>query len=203
MIIGNTRGETRNLIGSGDPSSFELTWSQLPDRLAAEMRVDIRPEHVIEEYRRLYPQHSPGDVFFSATTASRSWRGALIELEARASQTAATYAYQLDWPSPVDDGRWGACHGLDIPLAFGTLDAEGSLTGTDASARRMSRSIGDAFLAFARSGNPNGPGLPEWLPYRLDSRATLVFDDPSRLVEDPRGAERRLFEKVPFVQQGT
>ncbi len=104
MIIGNTRDETRNLIGRGDPAVFALDWETLPERLAAEMRVDIRPETVVAHYRRLYPRSSPSDLFFAATTASRSWRGAIIELEARAAQPAGTWAYQLDWPSP-DGGR--------------------------------------------------------------------------------------------------
>lgn len=203
MIIGNTRGETRNLIGRGDPATFELDWQALPGRMATEMRVDIRPERVVAAYRQLYPHYSPSDVFFAATTASRSWRGALIELEARATQPADTYAYQLDWPAPVDDGRWGACHGLDIPLVFGTLDAPGSLTGTGGSAVAMSRLMGDALIAFAHTGDPNHPALPEWRPYRLDRRSTLVFDQPPRLVDDPRGDERRLFATVPFIQQGT
>jgi para-nitrobenzyl esterase len=157
----------------------------------------------VQEYRRLYPQYSPSDLFFAATTASRSWRGAVEELEARARQGTATYAYQLDWPSPADGGRWGAFHGLDIPLVFGTLEAEGALTGNGVAAQSVSRAMADAFIAFARTGDPNYPGLPSWPTYRLEERATMIFDDPPRLAHDPRGAERRLFEKVPFVQQGT
>jgi para-nitrobenzyl esterase len=203
MIIGNTRSETRNLIGRGDPSTFALRWDDLPARLASEMRADIRPETVVAEYRRLYPQASASDVFFAATTASRSWRGAVIELEARSDVAAQTYAYQLDWPSPIDGGRWGACHGLDVPLVFGTLDAEGSLTGNGADARSVSQQISSAFLAFARTGDPGHAGRPQWKPYRVDERATMIFDVQSRLANDPRSEERRLFAKVPFIQQGT
>lgn len=203
MIVGNTRGETRNLIGRGDPATFDLGWDTLAERMSGELRVDIQPELVVATYRRLYPHYSPSDVFFAATTAARSWRGAIIELEARAAQPADTWAYQLDWPSPADGGRWGAFHGLDIPLLFGTLDADGSLTGQGPDAVALSRVMSDALLAFARSGNPNHDGLPEWRPYRLDRRSTMVFDLPQRLVDDPRGDERRLFEKVPFIQQGT
>lgn len=203
MVIGNTRGETRNLIGRGDPSTFELTWEQLPERMGGELRVDIHPDLVVATYRRLYPYYSPSDVFFAATTASRSWRGAVIELEARADQQADTWAYQLDWPSPADGGRWGAFHGLDIPLVFATLATEGALTGTGEGAQATSRAMSDALLAFARTGNPNHEGLPQWRPYRLERRSTMVFDASSRLVDDPRGEERRLFARVPFIQQGT
>jgi para-nitrobenzyl esterase len=167
------------------------------------MRVDIGPERVVAEYRRLYPEYSPTDVFFSATTAARSWRAAIVEAELRAQQGSPVYAYQLDWKSPKDGGKWGAPHTLDIPLVFGTLDQQGSITGTDESAQRMSAQMSDAFIAFARTGNPNTPSIPTWAPYTLPRRETLVFNVPSQLVDDPRGAERRLFAAVPFIQQGT
>jgi para-nitrobenzyl esterase len=86
---------------------------------------------------------------------------------------------------------------------FGNLDKEGSITGTDDSAQAVSGVMSDAFIAFARSGNPNAKGLPEWVPYELQRRATMIFDNPPRLADDPRGAERRLFAAVPFIQQGT
>lgn len=203
MIIGNTRDETRSLIGRADPTVFDLTWDALPERIAHELRVDIEPRSVVEQYRRLYPTYTPVDVFFAATTAARSWRGAVIELEARATQGAPTYAYQLDFGSPADDGRWGAFHTLDIPLVFRNLDRAGSLTGTATAAHDVSDAMSGAFVAFARDGVPRVPGGPAWDRYDLSRRATLVFDDPSRLVDDPRGAERRLFAKVPFIQQGT
>ena len=203
LIIGNTRDETRSLIGRGDPAVFDLDWNGLADRLSGELRVDIDPQFVVDEYRRMYPQASPSDVFFAATTAARSWRGALIELETRARQGAPTYAYQLDFGSPADGGAWGAFHTLDIPLVFGNLDRAGSLTGTAERAQRVSAAMSDAFVALARDGAPRVPGGPEWSTYDLQRRATMVFDDPPRLVPDPRGAERRLFEKVPFIQQGT
>jgi para-nitrobenzyl esterase len=203
MMIGNTHDETRGLIGRGDPKTFALTWDEVPARLEAELRVDISGAMVTAEYRRLYPQYSPADVFFAATTAGRSWRAAVVEAELRAAQCSPAFAYQLDWGSPEDGGRWGAFHTLDIPLMFGTLDAPGSLTGTGDAARKVSATMRGALLAFARGGDPNYAGLARWEPYTLPRRATMVFDAESRLADDPRGAERRLFAKVPFIQQGT
>jgi para-nitrobenzyl esterase len=203
MIIGNTHDETRSLIGSADPSAFNLNWDDLPRRLADNMCVDIMPETVIAEYRRLYPNYSASDVLFSATTASRSWRAAVIEAELRAQQGSPAFVYQLDWPSPQDGGKWGAPHTLDIPLVFNNIDKPGSITGTGDAAKTMAGQMSDAFIAFARTGNPNHSGIPRWEPYTLPRRATMVFNNPSKLVDDPRGAERRLFDKVPFIQQGT
>lgn len=203
MMIGNTHDETRSLIGRGDASAWSVTWEDLPRKLENELRVDISGDAVVAEYRRLYPQYSPSDVFFAATTAGRSWRGAVIEAELRAQQGSPAYAYQLDWGSPQDGGKWGAFHTLDIPLMFGTLTAPGSPTGDGPEARQVSSTLQQALLAFARTGAPNYQGLPLWEPYTLPRRATLVFDVHTRLEDDPRGAERRLFARVPFIQQGT
>ena len=86
---------------------------------------------------------------------------------------------------------------------FGTLTAPGSLTGDGEPARRVSATMQLALLSFARTGYPNYTGLARWEPYTLPRRATLVFNLESRLVDDPRGNERQLFAKVPFIQQGT
>ncbi|HUQ11391.1 MAG TPA: carboxylesterase/lipase family protein [Steroidobacteraceae bacterium] len=203
MMIGNTHDETRSLIGRGDASAWTLSWEELPKKLEAELRVDISGDVVVAEYRRLYPRYSPTDVFFAATTAGRSWRGAIVEAELRAQQGSPAYAYQLDWGSPQDGGKWGAPHTLDIPLMFGTLTAPGSITGDGESARRVSATMQQALLAFARGGDPNYSGMPRWEPYTLPRRGTMVFDVDSRFEDDPRGSERRLFAKVPFIQQGT
>ena len=207
MMIGNVHDETRNLIGGSDPAAFHLTWERLTDALAESMRADILPQYVIAEYRRLYPTASASDVFFAATTASRSWRPSIIESELRAAQGAPAFVYQLDWRSPQDGGKWGTPHGTDIPLVFGNLEARVDLMGTRIGAgersRTMAARMGDAFIAFARNGDPNSHGLPTWERYELPRRQTMLLDDQPRLVDDPRAAERRLFAQVPYVQQGT
>jgi para-nitrobenzyl esterase len=202
MIIGNTHDETRAFLG-GDEKNFTLGWDELPGRLIPNMRVDISPELVVAEYRRLYPHYSPSDVLFAATTASRSWRGAIIEAEERAKQGAPAYAYQLDFGSPENGGRLGAHHAFDIPLVFDNIAAPGSRTGRSPEAQAVADQMSGAFLAFARSGDPNHPGMPRWSPYELPRRQTMVFNVRSELMDDPRGAERRLFAKVPYVQPGT
>ncbi len=202
MVIGNTHDETRAFLGH-DPANFALTWETLPAKLEKEQFVDLLPSAVIAEYRRLYPHYTPSDVFFAATTAGRSWRGAVEELEARARQGAPTWAYQLDWGSPLDGGRLGAFHTLDIPLVFDNIRAEGSRTGESDSAQRMAASMSDALIAFARTGNPQHPGLPPWEPYGLDRRQTMLFNTPPQLADDPRSGERRLYQQAPFVQRGT
>ena len=203
MMIGNTHDETRLLIGGSDPKTFALSWEELPARLAAEMRVDISPDYVVAEYRRLYPSYSPSDVFFSATTAGRSWRAAIIEAELRAAQGAPAFVYQVDWPSPTDGGKWRAPHTIDIALAFDTVAAPGAIAGNSPESQHMADLMSEAFIAFAKTGSPQTAALPSWARYGLPERQTMVFDSQPRMENDPRGAERRLFAAVPFIQQGT
>ena len=121
----------------------------------------------------------------------------VAEAELRAQQGAPTWAYQLDWRSPLDGGTWGACHTLDIGLVFGNLGARDALTGSGPEAQRLSTLMQDTFIAFARHGRPG------WAPYSMARRETMVFDLPPTLQHDPRGAERELFAKVPYLQRGT
>jgi para-nitrobenzyl esterase len=142
-------------------------------------------------------------VFFAATTAGRSWRGAIIEAELRAAQGSPVFAYQLNYRSPLEGGRYGAMHTMDIPLVFDNITQPGSLTGNTAEAQRTADQMSDAFIAFARTGNPSHSGIPQWKPYELANRSTMIFDAQSRSEDDPRGGERKLFAKVPYIQRGT
>lgn len=201
MIIGNTHDETRAFLG-GDPTNFTVTWEQLPAKLIPNMRVDIKPEFVIEEYRKLYPDLSASDLLFKITTASRSWRGAIIEAEERAKSGSPAFVYQLDWATPKDNGKFGAPHASDIQLVFDNIDKPGA-SAIGPQAQQMADTMSETFIAFARTGNPNNKLIPQWKKYSIEKRESMVFDIPTHLENDPRGSERKIFEKVPYIQAGS
>ncbi len=203
MILGNARDETRTLIGRREPELFDLSFEALPAALARHMRSDLHPDEVVRTYRAAFPSITPTDLFFRATTAGRSWRGQVEEADARAQAGHPTWVYQFDIPWTEENGKWGAPHTVDIGYAFGNLDAAGAMPGEAPFAERVSRELGDAFVALARRGRPGGKSLPKWPQYRLPDRQTLVLDERTRAVADPRKIERELFAKVPFVQWGT
>ncbi|MAC89136.1 carboxylesterase/lipase family protein [Maricaulis sp.] len=195
MIIGNTRDETRAFLRG--PQYENLDWDDLQELLIPNMRVDIRPETVIARYRELYPERSAEEIFYAATTAARSWRGAVIEAEERAKVDTPTWVYQLDFGNPY------APHTFDIPLVFDNTAVEGALPGNGETARNMAALMSEAFIALARTGTPHHAALPDWSRYTLPNRETMIFDWPPRMENDPRGAERELFASVPYVQPGT
>ncbi|MES1971166.1 MAG: carboxylesterase/lipase family protein [Pseudomonadota bacterium] len=202
MILGNAHDETRAFISPDSPGVQTLNWDNLAERIAPELRIDVLPEWVVAEYRAQFPDWSPTDIFYAATTAGRSWRGQVIEAEARARAGTRSWVYQVDYTSRTDPRR-GAFHTMDIPLVFGTLDARGSQTGTAADARAASAAMQDSFVAFAIAGDPNHAGLPAWPVYDLTGRATMIFDARSHVEQDPRRWQRELFARIPYIQPGT
>jgi para-nitrobenzyl esterase len=208
MILGNTRGETRTLIGRSQPQLFDLTWDSLRPALESNSPFmgSLDRGDVIARYRQWHPEFSPADVFFAATTDSRSWRGQVIEAERRAEQPVAasrTWVFQFDWQTAVDGGKWGAHHGLDVPFVFDTTSLVPETVGTGAGAAALAARMSRTWIEFARRGDPNHAGIPHWPVYDLARRSTMVFDETTRVVDDPRGNERRLFQQVPYVQPGT
>jgi para-nitrobenzyl esterase len=216
MMLGNTHDETRVLIGSGQPALFSLTWETLPaalDKNATFLKSDtisLDVKDVIAKYREWHPAYTASDVFFAVTTDSRSWRGQVIEADRRAADPAAqphTWVYQLNWKSPIDGGKFGAPHTLDIALAFDNaalcLGMVGSSAADRAHAQRMAEIVSESFIAFARTGDPNNPRAPRWPAFDLGKRSTMIFDLPARIEDDPRGRERIYLGQVPYVQPGT
>jgi para-nitrobenzyl esterase len=165
---------------------------------------NLEPKEIIAHYRQWYPQYSPSDVFFAVTTAARSWRGLIIESERREEQNgAATYIFQFDWKSPVNGGRLRAGHTIEIPFAFHNIEYAKDQVGEGADQQALADIVSDIWIAFARTGNPNTPAIPEWKPFNLQERPTMILDLPPRLENDPRGQERKLFAPVQYIQPGT
>jgi len=203
FMVGTNKDEARLLIGR----YFDLTWDALPETLAkySEKMGKLDLQDVIAMYRRVYPNYSASDVFFAATTDSRDWRPALVEIERRAALpkgSAPTYSYQLDWGSPVRP-EFKACHGLDVPFLFDNVAISHNLVGEGPDAYWMAEQISEAYIAFARTGDPNNPKLPHWPAYDLANRATMVFDKVSKVVNDPRSEPRKMFSQVPYENPGT
>ncbi|MFN4184291.1 MAG: carboxylesterase/lipase family protein [Hyphomonas sp.] len=203
MILGNTLDETRNLIGRSEPEMFELSWDALPAALARHLRCDIDPQEVAAAYRGFYPERSPAEIFFAATTAARSWRGQVEEADARAKERGPSWVYRFDLPWTAEGGRWGAPHMADIGYAFLNLDRSGAMPGDRPFAERVADALSGAFISHARHGDPNHSGIPNWPRHTLPVRETMIFGATIQAEHDPRGNERALFAKVPFIQWGS
>src|SRR6185369_14279817 len=97
------------------------------------------------------------------------------------------YVFRFDWAAP--DNPFRACHCSEIPFVFNNFDAWQApmLAGGDPDAMQaLATQMQDAWIAFARTGDPSHPGLPHW-PRCEEERQTMLFDTQSRVVSDPAG----------------
>jgi para-nitrobenzyl esterase len=210
MILGNTHDETRLTIGANDPSLFSLQWATLPARLEVYRPLfgALKTENIIALYRSWHPEYSASDVFFAITTDFQSWHGFLIASSRRAGQSgrfgaAPTWVYEFDWNSPVEAGKWGASHQMDLPFVFDNVQLAASMTGGGLEAQQLGSQMAEALIAFAATGDPNNAAIPKWSRFDLAQRATMCWDKISQVKSDPRSDERKLIAPVPYVQPGT
>jgi para-nitrobenzyl esterase len=198
LLIGLNRTESTLLVGSRDPSLFDLTWETLPGKLAP-MLPGLDVAAIIADYRRLHPAYTASDLFFAATTDSRFLRGHVAEAERQAALGGApVYFYVLEWETPVDGGKWRSPHALEIGFVFDNVAKSESMSGIGPDQQRIADLMSEAWLAFARTGNPNNKLLPQWPAYDAAKRSSLVFDLKPTVVDDWHGAERALFAKLPM-----
>lgn len=145
-------------------------------------------------YRVANPNASPGDLLAAVQTDWWCRIPAIRLADAHAKNAAPTYMYEFAWRSPAFDGRLGACHALEIAFVFDTLDKGadqmvGPLLGPTPP-QALADTMHAAWVAFATNGAPG------WPKYDLRRRATMRFDTTSDVVDDPRSAERALWEGV-------
>jgi para-nitrobenzyl esterase len=103
---------------------------------------------------------------------------------------APAYLYWFAWQTPVFDGRPRAFHCAEIPFVFANTDLCDQMTGGGPRARRLSAIVSEAWIQFARTGNPNHAGMAPWAPYSPKTVPTMIFDDEVRLELDPDGSEQ-------------
>ncbi len=134
---------------------------------------------------------------------------AMFLKSALGSATQATLAgnggwlYQFDYATtkPVFGRSVGATHAAEIPFTFNRFNSPdpGELIGYDSKdvvASELAQRWSDTLIAFARTGNPNGSGLPTWPHYDSESRATMVLDATPRIDHDLNRNLRELWERV-------
>lgn len=198
MIVGWCETEQR-LRFSLDPQAMDQTWESSRRRVAGFVGVsEEQAADMLETYRVGHPDDSPGDVMTQIYGDHRYRRTATKAAELRTEAGhAPTYAYRLSWRSPVAGGLLRSPHTLCLPFVFATTGGAAGLVGEGGEQRRLERQMADAWVAFARTGDPNHSGLAPWMPYSMPGRATMIFDSASRAEHDPGAAERRALDHCP------
>lgn len=187
MIIGSTLNEFVTAINH--PEYEQMTAAEVENRVKA-MFAEQAPE-VLAAFRRRTPTASPFDVW-SHIAASSVREAAIAQATAKAAQSSApAYLYWFTWRTPILNGRPRAFHCSEIAFAFDNTDRCETMTGGGADARALAEMVSDAWIHFARTGNPNHPKMPHWAAFNTDEVPTMIFDNHTQLINNPDGGEQR------------
>ncbi len=191
LIFGTTESEARWFMR--DLRNFEVTEQQVKARIKEQFGFDdAKTEAIMAAFRKDDPSRSPADVLMAVASEGSIRMHMLRGADAiSSSRHAPLYVYNFAWKVPVDGGIWGSPHTADIPFAFGTVDKAKAMTGEGPEPEQISHAMMSAFMAFARTNDPSNPLLPEWKPYDTTSRATMVINTKSELVNDFLPNDRR------------
>jgi para-nitrobenzyl esterase len=187
-MIGCTRTEM-TLFSANDPSAFSLDEDGLQMRIKS-LLAEQSPA-MIDLYRKLNPRAKPSDLYFLIASDYRYGAPTMKIAERRAAlEKGPVYLYYFTWETPVQGGRLKSPHTMEIPFAFDNVKISTRLTGGGAQAMALADRVSNAWIAFARTGDPNTSRLPRWPPYNGKDRATMVIDNTSKLVNDPLREQR-------------
>jgi para-nitrobenzyl esterase len=194
LMLGTNRTENSLFIGAANPAIFDLTWEGLTAAMQ-QLYPNADMQALIAGYRALQPDSDPADIYLEATTDARWLAGHVIQAERKVEQGgASTWLYLFNWDTPVDGGKWRSPHALEIGFVFDNVANSESISGVGEAQQGIADIMADTWIAFARTGNPNNPKIPEWSPYNLESRPVMVLDNTPEVVDDARGAQRALFD---------
>jgi len=192
IIIGTNRDESA-LFLAADPRRRRLEDSELRERLAP--LLGDRMDSVLDVYKRTRPDASPWDLYIGITSEER--RRGCIQLVERKLEggNAPVFMYLFTWESDYLGYLFKASHALEIPFVFDNVDAV-SITGSRPDRYELAAAMSEAWIAFARNGDPNHPGIPTWKPYTIENRETMLFDVPCRAERDPAREELDAWEGI-------
>lgn len=187
LLTGTTEDEARFWIKYESllpyiPASIMLSYT--PD--TQEWDTGLR-DMIIDHYKAKMPEAHSGDVGLAIAT-DFFFRLPQIHLAEAQAPFGRTWMYLFTWDSPAENGLFGARHALDVRFVMNNLDGE---VGTHPPLGLVA-AMQDAWIAFAKTGNPNHSGLPPWPQYDSERRATMIFDEECKVADDP-GKEERLF----------
>ena len=200
VLIGSNKDEATLFLGSipllGTFSRPNLL-SPLALRLVLRRLAGKPADRLLDAYRHAYPKAAPNALFASIMTDLLMRRGSILIAERKiAGGTAPVFMYLFAWETPVLGGKMRTPHALEIPFVFDNVPLTPHMTGNRPECYTLAAKMSAAWLAFARRGNPNHAGLPQWPAYSLPERPTMIFDKNCRVVNDPGREERLAWDGV-------
>ena len=145
-------------------------------------------DRVIALFRKSRPKATPSELYFTISAFPTS---AMTQAQRKSALgKAPAYLYYFTWRTPIQKGLRLSPHTVEIPFAFNNQWLLPELVGTGADLQPLADKVNGAWVAFARTGNPNNPNVPHWPAYDGTSRPTMIIDNEWKVVNDPNHEER-------------
>ena len=194
LLIGWARTE-ETLYDRPTPEKLALDDGGLKARAAKRLGMD--PAQVIDTYRKAHPEASPWDLYIlMATDHPRGIYARELAKRKAAQRAAPAYLYRFDWETPEGGGHMRSPHTIEIPFVFNNIAIAGPLISKMPEAYALAEKTSAAWVAFARTGDPNTPGVPRWPGYSAPARDTMLFNNTLRVEKDPDREPRLVMEKL-------
>jgi len=194
LLIGYAHTE-ETLYDRPTPEKLALDEAGLRERAAK--RIGGDPEHVIKTFREANPQASPWDLWILiATDHPRGTYSRELAKRKADQRGAPVFAYRYDWETPEGGGHMRSPHTIEIQFVFNNIKIAGPLISKMPEAYALAEKTSAAWVAFARTGDPNTPKLPKWPSYSAASRDTMLFNNECRVKQDPDRGPRLVMEQV-------
>ena len=196
ILIGTNRDEMRlwNLWypGVSDEKDLKKRVATLLGTSGNDVKLVDR---VIQTYKK--GRENLTDTYTAINTDSFFRIPAIRVAEAQMKHNSNTYMYMFTYPSPMEGGKLGSCHALEIPFVHGTLNMPRNalFPPSNNETETISRKMMDAWSSFAKTGNPNHNDIPEWHAYS-NNRTTIMFDTKVEVLNDPFGEERAIWDDI-------
>jgi len=171
VIIGTTLHE---FMGSSrNPALKKATIETAKNEL--KKKYGDKTDEFLKAFGQAYPHYKPVDLF----DVDMLFRPQAVQQATLKSNLggAPVYMYLFSWESPILDGAFRSSHCMELPFVFDNIYNSRTMTGGSKSAYKLADYMSSAWLNFARTGNPNVAGLPDWKPYDSQKGAVMILNN--------------------------
>ena len=142
-------------------------------------------------YRKANPGATPSDLYFLIASDHRYGAPTMKIAERRAALgKGPVYLYYFRWETPLDGGRLKSPHTIEIPFAFDNVEGLAAHAAARPTRRRSRTRSATRGSRLRARGDPNTPKLPHWPAFDAAKRPTMVFNNESKVENDPLGVQR-------------